>query len=380
MKMHDDLLDWSSMPMAKKNSDIGQDTAKLAKLDSAVTGVRSMLIVVHDFPDPDALASAFVFAHLLRQRYKIRSVIAHGGHISRAENRAMVQQLRLKLWPIEKIRWRRNMAVTMLDTQPFFGNHSLPADVRPLVVIDHHPTRVEPQCPVVDIRTDYGTCATILLEYLNAAQIPITADIATAIIYAIRSETMELARDAAWADTKAYLELFPKASMRKLYKITRPRLPHAYFLILKRALTRAKVFRHIVHVHLGVVDSPEYVSLAAESLLRHEFIGWTLATGRFNNQLFLSIRSNHPKAHAGRVLAKVVGKYGSAGGHKAMAGGYVLMSRYDGIKWEAVEERIANRFVRKLGYKIESGWRPLLEPDESEPESRDAGWPHQKGG
>lgn len=345
----------------------------LDALDQALASCKTLLILMHDFPDPDSLGSAYVLSYLVKQRYGIRCRITHGGLITRAENRAMVKQLRMKLTPADKIKWRRYKHIAMVDTQPAFGNHVLPKGVTPSLVFDHHATDEQARGSFVDVRTDYGTCVTILLEYLQAAELPLTADVATAIAYAIRSETQELGRDAGRADIRAYLEVYPKASMRKLFKISRPKLSHNYFMLLKTALKNARAFRHIAHVHLGEIASPEFVPLIADILLRHEGIGWSFATGRYQGALFISVRASHPKAHAGRLLAQTIGKYGSAGGHKAMAGGYIAVGRLNGTKqnginWKNIEDRLANRLVRKLGYKIESGWKLLLEENGDEKE------------
>lgn len=340
---------------------VEKSAQRLKLLDQVVEGYRSMLVVMHDYPDPDALASAMTLAYLVRVRYRMRTKMAFGGHIARAENRAMVRQLGLRLTPVSKIRWPRYKCVALVDTQPGFGNNSMPAEIEPKIVIDHHPAKSPPAGDFVDLRTDYGASATVLLEYLRAAQINVPVDIATAITYAIRSETQELGRDASEADVQAYLSVYPRANKRKLARMANPKLPNAYFVLLHTALQNAKVFRHLSHVHLGPVESPEFVPQIADLLLRQERIGWALVTGQYDAKLFVSLRSSQPNANAGSVLKRMLRNLGSAGGHNMMAGGRVDLADVGEPGWPEIQETVLKRFLQRLGYKTSTEWRPLLE-------------------
>ncbi len=333
-----------------------------SRLDGILSSYKTILIMMHDYPDPDSLASAMALAYFARFRHKMRTKIAFGGLITRAENRAMVRQLGLNLTHVSKIRWDRYKCVATVDTQPGFGNNSLPDHVHPKIVIDHHPPAGgQMRANFYDIRPDYGASATILLEYLHVADINIPVDLATGITYAIRSETQELGRDASAQDVEAYLAVYPKANKRKLSRMYNPKLPNEYFILLHTALQQAKVFRHLSHVHLGPVISPEFVPQIADLLLRQERIGWAFVTGQYNGQLFVSLRSSQPNANAGSVLKRVLSQLGSAGGHNMMAGGRIERHGIHDPDWQKLQETILTRFLRRLGYKGNTEWKPLLE-------------------
>ncbi len=334
---------------------------KLTQLDAALAGCRTCYVLIHDYPDPDAIASAVTFSHLLHARYRMRTRIVYGGLITRAENRAMVQHLQIKMTHVGEFRWPHNGCIAMLDTQPHFGNHSLPEGLQPRIVIDHHESASLPSARFVDVRLGYGACATLLYEYLIAAGVDLPVPVATAIAFAIRTETQELGRDAGERDLWAYLQVYPRANKRKIGRIANPKLPRSYFSTLKMALSGAQAFRHLVHVHLGEVSSPEIISQVADLLLRHSGIGWSLATGRYNEQLHLSLRASHPKAHAGRVMQKLLGRYGTGGGHGTMAGGRIPFNGRDAQQWQRLETLVAQRLLRALGYRKDSPWKPLID-------------------
>ena len=338
---------------------------KLNDLDTVLKGHKTLLILMHDYPDPDCLASAMVLLHLATNRHAMRTRIVYGGIIMRAENRTMVQQLNIKLTHVDKIRWNQYSCIAMVDTQPDFGNHSLPTGLAPSIVIDHHLHKESRPNEWIfeDIRTEYGASSTILLEYLVATELEVPVDVATAVAYAIRSETQELGRDASPADIDAYLTVYPRANKRKLAKIFNPKLPKSYFVLLYTALQKTLVFRHLAHVHLGKIESPEFVPQIADLLLQHERIGWSITTGRFEGQLFISMRCIHPKANAGNMLQQIIGNMGFAGGHPMLAGGRIPYNAHNDNEWQRLENLIINRFLHKLGINKEVEWKLMLLKD-----------------
>ena len=195
----------------------------LKELLNILEGVRRLLIVIHDNPDPDALASACALARLVKVKANIGSRVCCDGVIGRAENRALVRELRLKLMDASRVEWDRWPHVALVDAQPGTGNNAFPPRRTPLIIVDHHPAFKQPRGKHVDIRPDYGSCTTILSEYLKAADVTPAGDLAAAMCYAISSDTQDLAREATPADTQAYVSLYPLADKKALGRILHPR-------------------------------------------------------------------------------------------------------------------------------------------------------------
>ena len=102
---------------------------------------RRALVLTHDNPDPDALASAFVLAAVLAHLTDVECEVGYAGIIGRAENRAMLRELDLAPARIHGDTLQRFDAIALVDTQPGFGNNSLPEDRQATAVVDHHPGR-----------------------------------------------------------------------------------------------------------------------------------------------------------------------------------------------------------------------------------------------
>src|SRR5215210_5432982 len=107
----------------------------LAGLLQALEGPAPLVILPHDNPDPDALASAAALKFLVHELAGKEAVIAQGGIVGRAENRAMLTYLNIDLRPVGELHLASNVHVALVDTQPGRTNNSLPADVTPTIVI-----------------------------------------------------------------------------------------------------------------------------------------------------------------------------------------------------------------------------------------------------
>ncbi len=320
------------------------------------------LVLTHDNPDPDALAAAAILARILRRAFGLRVTAAYGGIIGRAENREMVRALGLKLSHARKLSWKSYRHVALVDTQPRTGNNQLPDDVRPTVVIDHHPPRKASQAAAfADIRPGYGSTATIVAEYLLLAGLPATRRAATTLVYALRAETQDFSRGPSGGpDKQIYDLLLPQVDKRILARILYPRLPLSYFANLGQALANMAGVGNLIVTHMGELEQPDIVPEIADLLLRLEGKTWSLATGLHGERIYLSVRTSNPRADAGRLMRRLVGRRGKGGGHGMMAGGWVSKPRAGGDP-AAVQRQLAERLARALKRSPEK-MEPLLRP------------------
>lgn len=333
---------------------------KLKTLLGVLAGRKRMLIVVHDNPDPDALASACALAHLAHRRAGVRSRITCEGIVGRAENHALLRELRLDILPVQRVAWADWPLIGMVDTQPGAGNNSLPRRVVADVVIDHHPARRAAKAAFVDVRPSYGSTATILTEYLFAADCPPPPALATGICYAISTDTLDLARGTTAADTETFVRLYPLADKRALGRIRHPKLLHSYYSELARAVLSAFTYANIIGAHLGRIEHPDSVALTADLLMQHERMGWALATGQCRDDLYVSLRTLPGRHHAGALLRRVLGRRGHAGGHGTMAGGRVSVAGLSRRDIEQTQKCVVQRLIHILKRQDGVTLRPLI--------------------
>jgi len=308
------------------------------------------LVLTHDNPDPDALASALILGRVIRTAFKQSVTLAYGGIVGRAENREMFSALRLPFVHIRGLSLKSYRGFALVDTQPKSGNNQLPPRLLPDVVIDHHPVRQNTQSgPFFDIRPEYGATATILAEYMLVAGIQPTHAEATALIYAIRSETQDFAREYTGRDKAIYDLFFPRADHRLLARIQSPRLRLSYFANLHDALENLESVDTLIVSHLGAVEQPDIVPEIADLLLRLEGKTWALCTGLYQDRLYLSIRTTNPRAEAGSLMHRLLERRGKGGGHGRTAGGWIDLGKTpDEEARRKLQRSIAARLAREL--------------------------------
>jgi nanoRNase/pAp phosphatase (c-di-AMP/oligoRNAs hydrolase) len=333
---------------------------ELQALDDLFQKSHQLLIIVHNNPDPDAIATAIALQHLVKRQFNINSDIAYGGNIGRAENRAMVQKLKIRMKQINRISMDKYDRFALVDTQPGSGNNSFPENKKCHLVIDHHPKLRKAKADIFILEPEIGVSATILIEWLNAGNIEIPADLATALSYAIISETQNLGRETINRDIQAYLSVYTKSSIRKLAEIINPKLPRSYFVTLAKALTSTFTYKHLIYSNLGDVSNAEIVAEIADFLLRHERVSWSLCIGRFKDKLIISVRSSNPKARAGKLVKRLTSNSNTVGGHDMIAGGFIPLSSQSKKELENLDTTLIKNFARQTGNQ-EADWKPLLD-------------------
>lgn len=312
-------------------------------------GKGKTIIIIHDNPDPDCLASAMALRHLLAMKLSRDAVITFSGMIGRSENIALAKELEITLTPLGMVNLDEYSVVCMLDTQPGTGNNSLPPDRRVDIVIDHHPLReASKTCRWLDIRDEYGVTATILYEYLVAQNITISTKLATALFYAIKSETQDLGREANRPDRDAYLRLFPLANKRLLYEITHPKLPVEHFRTIHGGVENATIYGKLLVVNLRAICFPEVVSEMADYLIRLEGIETVLSMGHYNDEVILSLRTTSTLLNTGEIIKRLVAGKGAGGGHAMMAGGKLDNVPADPAALKEVEASLTKALLREL--------------------------------
>jgi nanoRNase/pAp phosphatase (c-di-AMP/oligoRNAs hydrolase) len=184
------------------------DVNRLNQLHDTI-GSGPVLILTHDNPDPDALASGKVFSTLFQVAWGIPSRLVYSGLVARVENKAMLSLLTPE-WEQEDYLpgIERYSAIVLVDTQPGAGNSSLADGVVPQVVIDHHyPIQKElDRIAFTDVRTEMGATVSLAFQYLEAAGIIPDEVLATAIFYGIHADTMGLSRGSSSTDQEIYIQ------------------------------------------------------------------------------------------------------------------------------------------------------------------------------
>ena len=331
---------------------------RLRALRSALgSGDKPLIIAIHDYPDPDAIASALAM-QTLAGSWGISSVIAHGGVLGREENTEMVRLLKIDLKTFNALDdFSEYRGAFFLDTQPMAKNQSLPLGIPVLGVIDHHSlgddsvrytqrsVRGTTKVIYSDVRLDVGASSTLLTGYLQAAGIVPDKRLATALFLGIKTDTDGLLRVSGPADVYAYTSLMPLADLSIASLSIHPPLDVSYFRFLHVAVSKAAIYGSTVISFCGDIKTPDMLSTASDTLIPLRDMHYALAVGIHEGRAYLSLRAKAPHADATRVLMHVVEPEGKGGGHNLSAGGFIEMNEPP----EQCLEKIRTRLLEATG-------------------------------
>ena len=300
-----------------------------------------VLILLHHDPDPDALASGLALRALLH-RTRATAIIGAFHGVTRPENLRMANLLDIRVQPLTAESLGEFDRIATVDVQPhYFGGLLSRVDL----VVDHHPERAGYTATFKDIRPDYGSTATILCEHLRAADVNISERVATAMLYAIKSDTLFLSRQTNGSDLDAFTYLYPLADpalVRKMEgaEITLERLRHVTRAV-QSGLMRDQVFA----AHVGEAPREDLVPYVADFLLQLEGVKWSVVSGVVGGRLVVSVRNVGYSRHAGEFVKRWFIGIGSAGGHRAMAKAVVPLDAFRTKFGTADDREIATRLA-----------------------------------
>jgi len=316
----------------------------LSSLYQAVDGAPAVLILPHNDPDPDAIASGVALHYLLTDLWGIESKMAYRGIIGRAENRALERFLEKPLAVLQDD-WL-SLPTVLVDTQPGAGNNPVDVADNVLAIIDHHPLLPESsRARFADVRPELGATATMMTQYLQATGEDIPAPLATALFYGIRTDTLCLARGAGTEDVAAILFLQPLLDEMALLRIDRAQVSTDYFRAFHRALEATTLHQDVLVANIGPMLYPDWAAEMADWFLRLESVQWVICMGTYRDTLHLAIRTRHIGGGAGKLARDIIGRRGVAGGHGMAAGGQVALN---GMPADQLVVTLRERALRRL--------------------------------
>src|SRR4026209_1072790 len=190
-----------------------------------------VLILLHNDPDPDALASGLALRNPLC-RTKNTAITGAVQGVTRPENLRMANMLDIHVEKITPASFKEFDRIATVDVQPhYFGGMLDRVDL----VVDHHPEQTGYSTAYKDIRADYGSTSTILTEHLRAVDVNISERTATAMLYAIKSDTLFFARHTNRVDLEAFTFLYPRADAALIRKRVGAEIPRERLAYVTRA-------------------------------------------------------------------------------------------------------------------------------------------------
>ena len=274
-----------------------------------------VLILLHNDPDPDALASGLALRNVLRRNRQTAVIGAFEG-VTRPENQRMMNLLDIYVEQMTTAHVADFDRIAMVDVQPhYFGGEIDRVDL----VIDHHPEQSGYTAVYKDIRVDYGSTSTILTEHLRAVDANISERTATAMLYAIKSDTLFFNRHTNRVDIEAFSYLYPLADPAMIRKMEGAEITLDRLDFVVKAREQGKLQEKVFCAFLGVLPREDFIPYVADFYLQLEDVEWTIIAGIVHDSIVMSVRNLGYSKNAGEFVRKYFNAIGSAGGHRALA-------------------------------------------------------------
>lgn len=309
-----------------------------ASLRELLAAGEELTIVCHNNPDPDCLASALALGRLGAEGGIDERRILYSGEISHQQNRAFISLLNTDLQEFDAdiVRDRPDDSLlAFVDHSTPGANNRVPEDTSVDIVIDHHPAEhIEGR--FVDHREESGATATILTEYVRELDVEVDAALATALLFAIRRETLGFLRGATSEEYTAAGFLHDSADLSLLRELSSPSVTGETVDAIGRSIGNRMVRGSVLITHVGRTNERDALPQAADYLATLEGVETAIVFGIVDQSIHLSARSTDTRLHIGEILDEAFGDVGSAGGHREMSGGEVPL----GIFADAVGDEV----------------------------------------
>ena len=301
---------------------------------------RPIVVQAHDFPDHDAVATAYALSELLKQQ-GYPTLLCYGGLIQSQSLRDAISSLAIDIRPVSTLDLRESAQLIVVDG--FAGNSNMtgvPGEV--VAVIDHHPPPWPPQCPYADIRDTYGACATILYDYYKAAESPMSRAVSTALLMGIMMDTAFMTRGVSDVDLAAFSELFRSGDWQLAARLLRNSLSLGDLAAFREAIDACVIARSFAFIPLQGEYTAEVMALIADFFLGLREIQFVVVVSGDRDEYRLSVRSEASEYPCDVVIQYALDGIGSGGGHIHMGGGSVPRDLYPG------DEGLRKRFIETL--------------------------------
>jgi nanoRNase/pAp phosphatase (c-di-AMP/oligoRNAs hydrolase) len=294
---------------------------QLAALLRVIGSRRPVFVQTHDFPDHDAIASAFGMQRLLA-REGIPAGIVYAGDIQRDSLRRMIADLAIDVQPAASVTMAAADPIVIVDGCKGSKNVTdLPGDE--VAVIDHHQVAAPENVPFVDIRPDRGACATIIHGYWDETGATVPRDVATALMIGINMDTALMTRQVGVDDIGAYAALYPLADVRLENSILRNSIQTRDLAFFRHALANVDVRDAMAYCWFPEGCNQNLLGILGDFFISLQEADFVVLCARNAGVINVSVRSEREAWNASRVVQEALRGIGFGGGHADMAGGII---------------------------------------------------------
>ncbi len=283
---------------------------------------KNVYIQTHNFPDPDAIASAFglqrLFAH-----FGLKSTLCYAGRIDKLSSSKMLTAFDIEMLSYEELRnhMGKQDSIICVDSQKNSGNITdFIGDE--IACIDHHPIFVRTEYLYQDIRIT-GACSSLIAQYFQRLGVTPDKNVATALLYGIRMDTLQFSRGVTQMDIEMFSYLFPLSNTEKMLELERNNIELTDLRAYSEAINTITLYDTTGFATIPFSCPDGLIAALSDFILSLEEVLVSVVLCHRKDGIKLSVRSEISEVHAGQLIRTALEGIGDGGGHSEMAGGMV---------------------------------------------------------
>ncbi len=292
---------------------------------------KKVFVQTHNFPDPDAIGSAFGLQSLLKLK-GIDSTICYNGKIDRLNTRKMIDLLGIEILSKEELEGEMGEEdlIICVDSQKNGGNIiDLIGDE--IACIDHHPTTEHVDYYYKDVRI-VGACASLIAGYFEEEGLEMDSNTATALLYGLQMDTNGFTRGVTDADIEAFGYLHPLSDGDILSRLEQNQMEFQDLKAYGAAIENIMIYDKVGFAFIPFPCQDALIAITCDFILSLEEVDVAIVYSKRENGYKFSVRCENylSDIDCGKVVSKALSSTGgSGGGHAFMAGGFLPI---EGVK------------------------------------------------
>ena len=282
---------------------------------------HKVYVQTHNYPDPDAIASAFGLQAFLRE-HGIETILCYEGKVEKLSTKKMFQIFNISSFPIEEIHdMKPEDYIIVVDAQKnnanitdFIGDE--------VACIDHHPVYAQYEYQYQDIR-QVGACASIIAEYFKVTGTPLSPQVAAALAYGIKMDTADFTRGSTGFDAEMFSYVFGKADTKLLNEMYKDVMEFKDLKAYGAAIDNVHVYDALGFAKIPFDCPDALIAIISDFILALDVVTVSVVYAIRSDGIKFSVRSEVEETDAGILTRSALDGIGSGGGHKEMAGGFI---------------------------------------------------------
>lgn len=266
-------------------------------------------IQTHNFPDADALASALGLQHFLKF-FGIDTTICYDGKIDKLSTKRMLTNFHIKIFSIHELPdMNEEDYIVMVDSQKYNANLTDAIGME-VACIDHHPTFIGCEYSYSDIRI-VGACSSIIASYFYQEEVPLSSNVATALLLGIKVDTLDLSRGVTELDIDMFAALYKQANMDKFQAMLKNNMEFEDLQAYGAAIESIKIYDRVGFAYIPFNCPDALIATISDFILSLNVVDISVVYALRHDGIKISVRSEIGKVNAGTLVAKALSGVGN---------------------------------------------------------------------